>query len=80
MEDIGEIDPSVGEFAGHFPGENDAWREHFTMTLRSRNSVFELFKARFSIEAFSELEWDGSAFGLQKHWHSFEVIARKYSR
>jgi tellurite methyltransferase len=66
-----------GRFAGHFFGNRDTWAANPDMTCLTRHHVESLF-SEFEIEYFDESENDHpTALGDPKHWHSFEVIARK---
>ena len=47
------------------------------MTFLSKEQVIDLFK-KFEIIEFHENEDDGkTAIGIIKHWHTFDIIARK---
>lgn len=47
------------------------------MTFLSKEKVLNLFK-NFEIIEFHENEKDGkTALGITKHWHTFDIIARK---
>lgn len=47
------------------------------MTFLSEKQVIELFK-NFEIIEFKEIEKDGiTGLGQMKHWHVFNVIAKK---
>lgn len=67
-----------GYFVGNFFGINDEWkRTKEEMTFLTKEQVIELFKD-FEIVEFEEVEKDGAtALGKMKHWHVFNVIARK---
>lgn len=69
---------SNGFFVGNFFGLKDEWNIHENKgTFLSKEDVTELFKD-FDILEFDEIEKDRStALGKIKHWHTFEVIARK---
>lgn len=69
----------AGRFAGHFFGVRDSWASHQTMTFHTAAAVQGLFQDSFTVEFFQEVEEDGKAFSGPKHWHLFEVIARKAS-
>lgn len=47
------------------------------MTFLSLEQVKALFRGSFEIETLRETEEDGEASTGLKHWHVFEVIARK---
>lgn len=67
-----------GYFAGNFFGVNDSWRKvKQNMTFLTKEEVEQLF-SDFSIMQWKEREEDGvTAIGEQKHWHIYEVIAKK---
>ena len=48
------------------------------MVFLSKEQVLELFKNSFDIIEFNEIEKNGkTGLGKMKHWHIFDVIARK---
>ena len=48
------------------------------MVFLSKEQVLELFKDSFEIIEFNEVEKDGkTGLGKMKHWHIFNVIAKK---
>jgi tellurite methyltransferase len=64
-------------FAGHFFGERDTWATHADRSHHTREQVESLLST-FDIEHLDEREYDGkTAVGVPKHWHIFEVAARK---
>lgn len=67
-----------GYFVGNFFGVNDEWKKtKKEMTFLTREQVIELFKD-FEIIEFKEVEKDDfTGMGKIKHWHIFNVIARK---
>lgn len=67
-----------GYFVGNFLGLNDSWVEkNKNMIFLSKNQVLELFND-FEIVYFKEIEKDSkTAFGVEKHWHIYEIIAQK---
>lgn len=69
---------SNGFFVGNFFGLKDEWNIHENKgTFLSKEDVTELFKD-FDILEFEKIEKNRStALGKIKHWHTFEVIARK---
>ena len=76
-----KIDDSIlkdGYFVGNFFGENDEWKiTKKEMTFLSKRQVIELFR-NFEIIKFKEIEKDGlTGLGEMKHWHMFNVIAKK---
>lgn len=67
-----------GYFVGNFFGIKDDWNveENFG-TFLTKEEVLELFKD-FEILEFQEREKDKpTAEGKEKHWHMFEIIAKK---
>lgn len=75
------ISDSLGQggwFSGHFFGPRDDWAAK-GLTIHGREEVLKLFKG-WSIDDFCEFERDGkTAVGTPKHWHLFEVVARRDS-
>ena len=66
-----------GYFVGNFFGINDTWANRPYMTFFSKEDVLNLFSA-FKIIDFREIERNGkTALGKTKHWHIFNVIAKK---
>jgi SAM-dependent methyltransferase len=67
-----------GYFVGNFLGLNDSWvNTKDKMTFLSREQIMDLLK-QFEIIDFEEIEEDGkTAVGVEKHWHVFNVIAKK---
>ena len=67
-----------GYFVGNFFGLNDSWaKTKEQMVFLSKEQVLRLFES-FDILSFNEIEKDGkTALGKEKHWHVFEIIARK---
>ena len=66
-----------GYFVGNFFGLNDTWTNRTNMTFFSKEEVIKLFSS-FEIINFKEIEKDGrTALGAEKHWHLFNVIAKK---
>ena len=77
----GKIKDSIlenGYFVGNFFGLNDEWaKTKYDMTFLSKEQVIELFKD-FEIIEFKEIEKDNfTGLGKMKHWHIFDVIAKK---
>lgn len=68
-----------GHFVGNFFGLNDSWiDEKENMVFLSEEQVLKLFEESFKIVKFKEIEKDAkTAFGKIKHWHIYEVIAKK---
>ena len=67
-----------GYFVGKFFGINDEWKStKEEMTFLTKEQVIELFKD-FEIIEFKEVEKDDfTGLGKMKHWHIFNVIAKK---
>jgi len=67
-----------GYFVGNFLGDNDEWKNaKEKMTFLTKDQVMELFR-NFEIVEFKEVEKDGlTGLGKMKHWHIFNVIAKK---
>ena len=71
-----------GRFSGTFFGNKDSWAPGNTLrTFHTKEQVVKLFEG-FEIEWFGERERDGTSIdqsGVEhsKHWHIFEVVARK---
>ncbi len=69
---------SEGVFTGNFFGVRDDWNTHDSKkTFLDKDECLQLFND-FTILYFNEVERDSeTALGLPKHWHEFEVIARR---
>jgi SAM-dependent methyltransferase len=65
-----------GHFAGQLFGERDTWAALPSMSTQSRAQALALL-APFEILTFDEREEDGSSFSGPKHWHIFDIIARR---
>lgn len=67
-----------GFFIGNFFGHNFQWKtEEDKKTELDKDELIELFKD-FDILEFKEIEEDKpTALGKMKHWHIFEVVAKK---
>lgn len=67
-----------GYFVGNFFGTNDEWNGiKKEIIFLSREQIMELFDD-FEIILFKETEKDAlTGLGKMKHWHIFDVIARK---
>jgi tellurite methyltransferase len=66
-----------GRFAGHLFGERDEWGTRPEHTCLTRAQVEAMLRP-FDIEMLEESEEDGqTAIGRPKHWHLFEIVARK---
>ena len=76
-----KIDDSIlkdGYFVGNFLGDNDEWKNtKEEMTFLTKEQVIELFE-NFEIIEFKEVKKDDfTGLGKMKHWHIFNVIAKK---
>ena len=69
-----------GYFVGNFFGLNDSWAKiKKEMVFLSKEQILDLFKNSFEIIYFNEIEKDGkTGLGNLKHWHVYNVIAKKY--
>lgn len=67
-----------GYFVGNFLGDKDELKiAKEKMTFLTKDQVMELFR-NFEIVEFKEVEKDGlTGLGKMKHWHIFNVIAKK---
>jgi trans-aconitate methyltransferase len=65
-----------GWFAGNLFGERDSWAGAEGMTFLSGSSARELFDG-LDVLYWTELDEDGQAYSGPKHWHVFDVIARR---
>ncbi len=66
-----------GRFAGNLFGEHDEWTKYSNMTFHTKEQVHNLFK-EFEIEFFYEYNGDGKVTGgASKHWHYYQVVAKK---
>ena len=60
-------------------GLNDSWVDmKENVVFLSKEQVLELFENSFEIIKFEEIEKDEkTALGKLKHWHIYEIIAKK---
>ena len=67
-----------GYFVGNFFGDNDEWKStKDEMTFLTKDQTIQLFED-FEIVEFKEVEKDDvTGLGKMKHWHIFNVIAKK---
>ena len=66
-----------GYFVGNFFGINDSWENRPNMVFFTKEEVIKLFSS-FEIINFKEVAKNGkTALGVEKHWHVFNVIAKK---
>ena len=75
---IGDSILKDGYFVVNFFGDNDEWKNtKEEITFLTKEQVIELFK-NFEIIEFKEVEKDDlTGLGKMKHWHIFNVIAKK---
>jgi tellurite methyltransferase len=67
-----------GRFCGQLLGDRDSWAVYSDLKHHSRKQVNELFSA-FNVELFNEEERSSTtALGVEKHWHFYEIVARKH--
>lgn len=72
---VQNINPG-GRFVGQLFGVNDTWASRTDMTFFTAEQTRALFTG-FEIEHFHEEDTDGQSTIGPKHWHVFDVIARK---
>ena len=65
-----------GVFAGQLFGPHDTWADDPDMTFCARHQVDVLLDG-LDIVRLQETERDGHAFSGPKHWHTFDILARK---
>lgn len=66
-----------GIFCGNLFGDRDNWSGKSDMTFHTKERAIFLM-ADLDVIWFEEREYDGKlASGMPKHWHVFNVIARK---
>ncbi len=66
-----------GRFCGQLIGDRDSWAKYPDMSCHTRAQV-DNFLAPFTVEYFDEEEHPGeTALGEAKHWHLFQIVARK---
>ncbi|HAA32575.1 MAG TPA: class I SAM-dependent methyltransferase [Cyanobacteria bacterium UBA8553] len=69
--------PSGGRFCGQLFGDRDSWAIYTSMNHHTRQQV-EVLLQPFEIEMFEEEDHPGkTALGEDKHWHIFQIVARK---
>ena len=67
-----------GRFAGQLFGDRDDWAKMPSRSHHTREQAEALLAGDFEIEVFEEIEEDRrAAAGRTKHWHYFDIIARK---
>jgi hypothetical protein len=57
-------------------GDRDTWYGTEDMTFVTRDLVHGLVEG-LELRSLHEIEEDGQAYGGPKHWHTFQVIARR---
>jgi hypothetical protein len=65
-----------GVFAGQLFGIRDRWADDPDMTFHARHQA-EVLLDGLDIVLLAETERDGHAFSGPKHWHIFDIFARK---
>jgi tellurite methyltransferase len=69
-----------GRFSGQLFGDRDGWAAESEMSFQAREDAEALLRG-LEVEHFDEVEEDGeTAVGDPKHWHLFQVVARKRTR
>ncbi|MEM1178264.1 MAG: class I SAM-dependent methyltransferase [Acidobacteriota bacterium] len=67
-----------GRFAGQLFGDRDDWAGREDRTHHRKDQAQALLSQDFHVEVFREVEFDGKRpNGHGKHWHYYEIIARK---
>jgi SAM-dependent methyltransferase len=69
-----------GRFAGQLFGIRDDWANNPDQTFLSAEQVNELLEDGFETETLREIDEDGQALSGPKHWHIFEIVARRAER
>lgn len=68
---------SGGRFSGNFFGPNDSWVSRPHMTFLGREEISSLFTG-WKVELLDEIHKDAPSVGEPiKHWHIFDIVARK---
>ena len=65
-----------GVFAGQLFGTHDTWADDPDLTFHTRPQAETLLDG-LDILGLEETERDGHAFSGPKHWHTFDILARK---
>lgn len=69
-----------GRFSGQFYGNRDSWAVDPELTILTLNEV-KTYLASLELEFFEEEEEDSiTPRGRSKHWHIFQIVARKKMR
>jgi cyclopropane fatty-acyl-phospholipid synthase-like methyltransferase len=66
-----------GIFCGQLFGDHDEWKDNSKMTFHTSKEAKELFSDMEMIKFEEKEEDDFTANGTAKHWHFFNIIARK---
>lgn len=68
---------SGGRFCGQLFGDRDSWAIYTSMNHHTREQL-DLLLQPFEVEMLEEEEHPGkTALGEDKHWHLFQIVARK---
>ncbi|WP_250564636.1 class I SAM-dependent methyltransferase [Adonisia turfae] len=66
-----------GRFCGHLFGDRDSWTIYGDINFHTRSQIEELL-SYFNVELLDEEEHPGkTALGEEKHWHLYNIVARK---
>ncbi|WP_405063338.1 methyltransferase domain-containing protein [Kribbella sp. NBC_01505] len=65
-----------GIFAGQLLGERDTWADEPGLTVHTEAEVRELL-AEWDVLELKSVELDGRAMSGPKHWHRFDIVARR---
>jgi tellurite methyltransferase len=66
-----------GRFCGQLFGDQDSWAAYRDMNHHTRDQVQQLLSP-FAVEWLNEENHPGkTALGEEKHWHIFNIVARK---
>ncbi|MEO0406707.1 MAG: class I SAM-dependent methyltransferase [Cyanobacteria bacterium P01_A01_bin.135] len=75
--EIVEVLNPGGRFCGHLFGDRDSWATYADVTIHTRQQIDALLQP-FDVELLDEEEHDGTtALGDRKHWHLYNIVARK---
>jgi len=66
-----------GRFAGQLFGVRDSWASQPEMNFHTAEQVNQLFARGFVVEFVEEREEDGGSGAGPKHWHVFDIVARR---
>ena len=69
--------PWRGVRQGELFGTHDTWANDLDLTFHARHQVKALLNGLDILPALKETERDGHAFSGPKHWHTFDILARK---